>query len=102
MQWLSVMKIDFGTLNPHDYEVQVKVNEEVIPLQGWIKDENTRYIASNFIPLNVEVVEDENQDEATVPVSMRVELLIVDKVTNEILVDYSNYQSMLPAVHKER
>lgn len=102
MPWLSAMKIDFGTLNPDDYEVQVKVNEEVVPLQWWTKDENTLYMASDFIPLNLEVIEIEGQDEVDFTVSMRVELSIVDKVTNEILVDYGDYHSMLPAVHKER
>ena len=102
MQWLSAMKIDFGELNPDDYDVQVKINEEVVSLQWLLKDENTLYIASSFIPLYEKAVEVESQGEATVPVSMRVELSIVDKVTGEILVDYSDYNSMSPATYEER
>ena len=102
MQWLSAMKIDFGTLNPDDYEVQVKVNEEIVPLQWWTKDENTLYMASDFIPLNLEFIEIKGQDEVDFTVSMRVELSIMDKVTGEILVDYGDYHSMLPSIHKER
>ena len=102
MQWLSAMKLDFGELNPDDYDVQVKINEEVVSLQWLLKDENTLYIASSFIPLYEKAVEVESQGEATVPVSMRVELSIVDKVTGEILVDYSDYNSMSPATYEER
>lgn len=99
--WVSGMKIDFGDLNPDDYELQVEINKEVVPMQWELKDHHIVYLTSEFLPLNETVILDENQNEVDIWIDMRIEVLIVDKVTGEVLVDYSDYNSMHPRVFEE-
>lgn len=100
--WMAAMKIDFGNLNPDDYEVRLNINEEIVSLQWSLKDEGILYLASEFMPLNQRTENIEGQNESTVPVGMHVELLIVDKLTGEVLVNYSDYNSMGPTIYEER
>ena len=99
--WVAAMKIDFGHLNPDDYEVRLNINDEIVSLQWSLKDEGILYLASEFMPLNQRTENIGGQNESTVPVEMYVELLIVDKLTGEVLVNYSDYNSMGPTIYEE-
>lgn len=101
MAWLSAMKIDFGTLNPDDYEVEVKVNDTVVAMQWELIDENILYLASELLPFSANKESLNSGNEAIVPVKMHVQLFVVDKLNGDVLVEYEDYNSMSLAIECE-
>lgn len=101
MPWLCAMKIDFLKLNVHDYEVEVKVNDEVVEMQWELVDDNSLYLASDYFPLNEGQLGIYDDGSTEILVKMHLEIVVVDKFNGEVLVEYENYDSMSPTIYVE-